>query len=307
MQNSIFPQSNESFKEFISALNEKLIDGSNGQYRRKPTFLSAMVAESLPGKPDNYNINTLKAELKSNDVHSNQHRAGFLTFNSNTLLKVTNLGRELRKKEGIELEVAYRRAAERLALHNIEEIVYACRIPVRKHDFHRVCLDGLVFSLSVGIGYPNSNIRDLVITGYNSPSYCVHRATEYVLGSVSYGDMLKITYPSPLNRRDKDIDLFALHICKYSGGEPRIPLALLSKQVAYNLSEHLLIDFVTEDLSSPFEPYFKKITESELFLHLQEWAIRHPKTARNATSPYFENWGNLALDLPMKAALAVRK
>ncbi|KID55523.1 hypothetical protein JF50_20155 [Pseudoalteromonas luteoviolacea] len=307
MHNSIFPQCNKSFKDFISALNKKLIDGSNGQYRRKPTFLSAMVAESLPGKPDNYNINTLKAELKSNDTHSNQNRAGFLTFNSNTLLKVTSLGRKLRKKEGIELEVAYRIAAEGLALQNIEEIIYACRIPVPKDEFHRVCLDGLIFSLSVGKGYPNSNVRDLVITGYRSPSYCVHKSTEYALGCVSYGDMLKITYPSPLSRRVEDTDLSTLYICKYSAGEPRIPLPLLSREVAYNLSEHLFIDFVTEELSAPLEPYFIKITESELFLHLQEWAIRHPKTARNATSPYFENWGNLALDLPMKAKLAVGK
>jgi len=95
MNNSIFPASNDAFKLFTKNLNDKLIKGSNGQYRRKHTFLSAMIAESLPGKDVNYNINTLKADLKQNNTNSIKNTSVFTSYNSNTLYKIVKEGKKL--------------------------------------------------------------------------------------------------------------------------------------------------------------------------------------------------------------------
>jgi hypothetical protein len=301
VQKTIFPDSNESYKLFVSNLNNKLITGSNGQYRRKPTFLSAMIAESLPGKAVNYNINTLKAELKSNLYSIPSSRSGLLAFNSNTLHKVIKEGRALRKAKGISLEMAYTTIAEMYALPDPEQIVLACRVPVPDDEFHRIILGQMILSLCVGKKSNPDNKRDLYIAGYRQPSRCKHSTKDLVLGGVSFGDVLMLALPQAFGNSKKTTDFSSYYICKYSAGEARIPLLDIGENQVKQLAQHLCIEFSGQDYEwlSSGGP-FTRITESQLFVHLQEWALRHPQKARNASSPYFEDWGNLALQLPLR-------
>lgn len=65
---TLFPSTNDEFKLFTKTLNNHLTESSDGQYRRKETFLAFQIARSLPNKPADYNINSLKAELKKNEA-----------------------------------------------------------------------------------------------------------------------------------------------------------------------------------------------------------------------------------------------
>ncbi|WP_199610021.1 hypothetical protein [Flocculibacter collagenilyticus] len=297
MNNSIFPASNDAFKLFTKNLNDKLIKGSNGQYRRKQTFLSAMIAESLPGKDANYNINTLKADLKQNSTKSINSTSVFTSYNSNTLYKIVKEGKKLRKETGVDLWDAYCEVASNYQLPNPNEIATACKIPVTNNEFHRVIIGKIIIALFVGRGSRHSSNRDLNIVGYTMPDKCKYSEKDFVIGCVSYGDMLTIGYPTEFGNRKVDIN--AYHICKYSQSEARIPLLALERNEIELLAKHLCIKLEGQTTETPENIPFNNITSSQLYYHLQEWALRHTAIAKNSTSPYFENWGNIALNRPM--------
>ena len=297
MNNSIFPASNDAFKLFTKNLNEKLIEGSAGQYRRKQTFLSAMIAESLPGKDTNYNINSLKAELKNNGINSISDTTVFTSYNSNTLYKVVKEGKKLRKETGVDLWDAYYKVAIKYQLPNPDEIATACKIPVTDNEFHRVIIGNMTIALFVGRGSKHSSNRDLNIVGYTMPSKCKYSEKDFGIGCVSYGDMLTIGYPTEFGNKKRDLNVY--HICKYSHNQARIPLLGLKESNMIQLAQHLCIKFKGQTIETPEDIPFNDITSSQLFYHLQEWSLRHPGIAKNSTSPYFENWGNKALNHPM--------
>lgn len=297
MNNSIFPASIDAFKLFTKNLNDKLIKGSNGQYRRKQTFLSAMIAESLPGKGAHYNINTLKADLKQNNTKSINSTSVFTSYNSNTLYKIVKEGKQLRKETGVDLWDAYCEVASNYQLPNPNEIATACRIPVTNNEFHRVIIGKIIIAIFVGRGSRHSPNRDLNIVGYTMPDKCKYSEKGFVIGCLSFGDMLTIGYPTEFG--NKKLDLNTYHICKYSQGEARIPLFDLKKSETELLAKHLCIKFEGQKIESYEDIPFNGVTSSQLFYHLQEWSLRHSGIAKNSTSPYFENWGNIALSKPM--------
>ncbi|WP_286741670.1 hypothetical protein [Pseudoalteromonas sp. UBA2102] len=297
MNNSIFPASNDAFKLFTKNLNDKLIKGSNGQYRRKHTFLSAMIAESLPGKDVNYNINTLKADLKHNNTNSIKNTSVFTSYNSNTLYKIVKEGKRLRKETDMALWDAYCKVAGDYQLSNPNEIATACKIPVKNNEFHRVIIGNIIIALYVGRGSKHNSDRDINIVAYDMPDNCKYSSSGLFTGSVSYGDMLTIGYPTSFGNRKTDLNVY--HICKYSQSEARIPLSNLTRDQVLLLAAHLCIKVDEQKFESYKDIPFNNIVSSQLFYHLQEWSLRHTAIVKNSTSPYFENWGNLALNRPM--------
>lgn len=58
---SLFPSTDAGFKLFCKKLSANLESASNGQIRRKESWIAAQVAKSLPYQHESFNINTLKA------------------------------------------------------------------------------------------------------------------------------------------------------------------------------------------------------------------------------------------------------
>ncbi|MFS1428365.1 hypothetical protein LMH73_014735 [Vibrio splendidus] len=70
-EKTLFPETNQAFKTFCKNLAVNLENKSNGQIRRKPEWLGAVIASSLPNKESGFNINTLK------DIFSKQESMPF--------------------------------------------------------------------------------------------------------------------------------------------------------------------------------------------------------------------------------------
>jgi len=160
-----------------------------------------------------------------------------------------------------------------------------------------VIIGNIIIALYVGRGSKHNSDRDINIVAYDMPDNCKYSSSGLFTGSVSYGDMLTIGYPTEFGNRK--VDLNAYHICKYSQSEARIPLLGLETSEMELLAEHLCIKFKGQKIESFEDIPFNGITSSQLFYHLQEWSLRHAGIAKNSTSPYFENWGNMALNKPM--------
>lgn len=300
---TLFPSSNDEFKQFTSALNKNLIEATNGQYRRKPTFLAVQIAQSLPNKPSGFNINHLKAQLKSNEQETSLPSGGnkketphnnlFKEFNGNTLYRICKLGKALSKEKNISLEEAYTETAMNMAIRNVGDTVKACRYPINNKDVHILMFANTLINVFVG------RDKSVNIASKTLPAKCLNQAGyKFFTGCVGYGDILCISKPGDFGTHKK-YNKEIYHICKYNKNQPRLPLPGLNYGEVLELSRLLSLSVVGVQYQDHKELPWSNIEETLLFKHLQEWSLRNPLLAKKADDTYFENWGEIALSKPL--------
>jgi hypothetical protein len=299
---TLFPSTNDEFKQFTSALNENLIEATNGQYRRKPAFLAIQIAHSLQNKPNGFNIHHLKAQLKSNEQEASLPLGGnkstssktlFKEFNGNTLYRICKLGKALSKEKNISLDAAYTEVAMNLAIRNVEDTVKACRYPVNNKDVHILMFTNTLINVFIG------RDKSINITSKKIPTKCLNQVDhKFSTGCVDYGEILCISKPGDFGTHKK-YNKEIYHVCKYDKNQPRLPLPGLNHDEVLELSQLLSLSVTGVQYQDHHGHPWSNVEETLLFKHLQEWSLRNPLLAKKADGTYFENWGGIALSKPL--------